>query len=346
MRSKGLICSICLLTILLTGCKKSGDPNVNVYANADVYLVGASATGQATYWKNGVPTYLTGGVARSIFIDGKDVYVAGNSADANGNSVVTYWKNGVATHLTQGLEINYANAIVVKDADVYVVGVTMNGYGQGVAMYWKNGVATALPGSSSYYDSSANAIAVAGNDVYIGGYTTDDNDNFIPTYWKNGVPAYLSNNGTNAVVNAIAVNGTDIYAAGSSDSANYNFSIGQSSKATYWKNGGEEILEAAGNSSAATDLIISNTNDIYIAGVVMNANSKYVRTYWKNGTPTSLPIPNTQYSEYSTTNLAIAGNDIYITGQSGAGYGFWKNSTAVQITGNPLYISGIKVVPK
>lgn len=345
---KSHFCFIYLLAILLVGCKKNDTPSSNVYANADVYLVGTSSYNsgdQVTYWKNGVPTYLAEGGGKAIFVNGSDIYVAGYSVDQNGNSIATYWKNGIATNLTQALETNVATAITVKGTDVYVTGITMNGYGQDVAVFWKNGIITYLPGSSKYYSSSANTIVIVGNDVYVGGFTTDDNDNYIPTYWKNGVPVYLSNNSSNGKINAIAVNGADVYAAGSSNNTNYNYSIAQSSNAVYWKNGIEQTIVGTTNNSEASDLLL-NGNDLYIAGGVRNTNNKFVTTYWKNGTAKSLPLPNTSYSEYSTTKFAMLNNDVYLTGQSGENFGFWKNNIAVQIMGNVEYISGIQVVAK
>ena len=118
------------------------DGSADAYAYAiavngnDVYVVG-SMNGNAVYWKNGTPVNLTNGtygtysissiaVANAILINGSDVYIAGNSIAANGNTVATYWKNGVAVNLTDGSTNSAIMAIAVNNSDVYVAGYISN----------------------------------------------------------------------------------------------------------------------------------------------------------------------------------------------------------------------------
>jgi hypothetical protein len=123
----------------------------------DVYLSGLRGYNQALYWKNGSPVFLTteqtyGAAANAIFVAGKDVYVAGNQADASGNNHAVYWKNGSVVQLSNNLSGAYATTVV--NGDIYVAGVDYIN-GTGYATYWKNGVPTHL-GSHGF----ANAIAV------------------------------------------------------------------------------------------------------------------------------------------------------------------------------------------
>jgi hypothetical protein len=60
----------------------------------------------AKVWKNGVATSLSSGTyeiyARSVYVLGSDVYVAGEEYNADNISVAKVWKNGVETSLTDG----------------------------------------------------------------------------------------------------------------------------------------------------------------------------------------------------------------------------------------------------
>jgi len=65
----------------------------------------------ATLWKNGVPNRLSEddeSIARSIFVSGKDMYVAGYENDR-----ATLWKNGVRQSLNLGDYRSYASSIFV-----------------------------------------------------------------------------------------------------------------------------------------------------------------------------------------------------------------------------------------
>lgn len=124
----------------------------------DVYVAGNDrtpyipATGvgnkpQATYWKNGVPTYLNSsvnriGYATGIFVAGDDVYVCGYEENESAIMIAKYWKNGVAVDLGPG----YTSGIFVKGTDVYVSGY--EGIAPSQAKYWKNGNAITLTGGS------------------------------------------------------------------------------------------------------------------------------------------------------------------------------------------------------
>ena len=185
-------------------------------SGADLYVAGWTRNPNkrivATYWKNGVPIYLTDGTkdctAKSIVVAGTDVYVAGtvNFQDANteggfvifpqAKCIATYWKNGKPFALST--EGSYASSIFVNDTDVYVagtistetavVGPTPFGLSGGnVATYWKNGVQINL--NDDNQESLATSISVTQNgDVYLAGTIS-----FQAVWWVNGSRTYLSN---------------------------------------------------------------------------------------------------------------------------------------------------------
>jgi hypothetical protein len=135
-----------------------GDPSVFcMYVSGnDVYIGGLDANNTATYWKNGTAInilanghVITG--VRAIFVQGSDVYVAGNFLTQAGLTQPAYFKNGVEYDLPlDGASSGSATAIFVQSSDVYVSGQTTTG-----AVYWKNGVETVLSPKGS-----ANSILV------------------------------------------------------------------------------------------------------------------------------------------------------------------------------------------
>ena len=91
---------------------------------------------KATLWKNGKEFYLNTlsgeSEATAIFLNGKDVYIAGSIERS-----AVYWKNGVAVRLAEN---GSAKDIKVIGSDVYVVGEYFdNVVGKRVAALWKNG---------------------------------------------------------------------------------------------------------------------------------------------------------------------------------------------------------------
>jgi phosphatidylserine/phosphatidylglycerophosphate/cardiolipin synthase-like enzyme len=89
--------------------------------------------GVATLWKNGVLQHLSDGEdAKSVFVSGQDVYVAGQEDSGNKWSetisgiefkwsinIAILWKNGKPQRLTNGKYDAHANAVSVKKAGFY-----------------------------------------------------------------------------------------------------------------------------------------------------------------------------------------------------------------------------------
>jgi uncharacterized membrane protein len=322
----------------ISACKKAPvsippKNTANPYAQADVYLAGETTT--ACYWKNGVPTYLSGNYANAIAVVGSDVYVAGVSPDIN-DSRAAYWKNGVDNVLPGAGGVAYG--ITIYGNDVYVVGTISDSLGYR-ACYWKNGVMTKLTGGFSFYTARANAIAINSNGVHIAGCICDNSGNYVPTYWRNGIPRYLKGYTSSTGANAIALNDTDVYIAGSlADSGTH---------AVYWKNG---ILNKLDNTiypnSGASNIII-NRNDVYVAGFVCPKppGQFMVTAYWKNGILTALPLTPSIQSSFQATAIAVNNNDVYITGEMWPHNGFWNNGVTTQLDQTLCQITAIVVVP-
>jgi hypothetical protein len=170
---------------------------------SDIYALGEEdnnvGAGVPKYWKNGVANILnlsgsTLSYVRSIFVQGNDVYVAGNirvTTDPNSNRRAVIWKNNQITYLSDGTTNADAFAVKVNGADVYV-----SGYNNNKATLWKNGVATSL----STNNSTARSIVIENNDVFCAGTIGN-----VAVVWKNGTLTNITDGILQAEINSIFV---------------------------------------------------------------------------------------------------------------------------------------------
>jgi len=248
-------------------------------SGSDIYVAGwensaverpFGSTGQAKYWKNGVPVFLEGSpndpnpmVANSIYVSGTDVYVAG-TLGTGPNSYAAYWKNNVVRKLTFTAQEVNATSIYVSDSDVYVAGYVGYPREKLIAKLWKNGNELSL--SDSTENASALSVFVSGSDVYVAGYVGTTNS--IATYWKNGKAINLTDGSKWAQARSIFVSGSDVFVAG------FN---GQ--QALYWKNGvAVPLTDGTTGYCFANSIMVSGT-DVYVTGNESVNKAKL----WKNG---------------------------------------------------------------
>jgi hypothetical protein len=325
-------CIAVLLLVFAGGCKKNIVPGGNnggggdsTGKDTDVYLTGyisySPHISTATYWKNGIPSSLTGGIggyANSIAVSGNDIYVSGNEYFSPfGPGKAVYWKNGVMVALANGSDTaTHTNEIAISGNDVYVVG--SSGHEEGAAespYYWKNGVAVKLGSQGLSSPFGAICITFSGTDLYIAG-----GDSIGICYWKNGVrfPLQTDAEKVSDFPTAIAVSGNDVYVTGYS-----SYAINQTNNdydvACYWKNGVKIPLKDTSTGNPSDNNTIAQTiaitgNDVYIGGYTEydnNVSAVYLAVYWKNG---GLPISvgKTEYMENeSGLYLTASGNDLY-----------------------------------
>ncbi len=303
-----------------TGIINLGNINAcSTVAGPNVYVAG-SIGNDAVLWKNGVANYLTNGSsrsdARSVFVSGTDVYVAGYERSTWGD-IAKVWKNGVATNLGGGLYPNgaaydaYGNSVFVSGTDVYVAG-----YAADKAIVWKNGIATYLEGSASL-SAQAKSVFVSGTDVYVTGTAAVAFPNNVAArLWKNSLTTNLTSSGiTDAFANSVFVSGTDVYVAG-------NEQFQGSSIPKLWKNGA--VTNLSNNSGNANSVFVLGT-DVYVAGRANNA------VVWKNGVATNLANGNEAYSVF------VYGTDVYASGYeflSSNSYiaKIWKNGLPINLS--------------
>lgn len=329
---KHILKLLMLLSIITVtnSCKK----NDQIPVAKNIYIAGSVSNGTvavATYWKNGVATYLTdgtkGAIAYAIAVSGNDVYVGGIEQDApSGNVIIKYWKNGISTTLSMGLLAEFGSMTVVGK-DVYVCGNEIDNT-KHVAKYWKNGVETKLTNGTN--DAHANAIAVSGNDVYVVGSDGVSGARL----WKNGTAINLPGLGRPY---SIAVAGNDVYVGGIQ-------LIGNKKVAMYSKNGQLVRLSDGTRDANIRSIAVDNNGVVHATGHESDPVSvpvpKYaVGKYW-NSKGASVNLSDaTDWNWINPYGIAVYGNDVFIAGYELDGINgnnyiitkFWKNGVETDI---------------
>lgn len=309
----------------------------------DVYVAGyywGSGENKACYWKDGklfmlsVDSGDTDSHAQSIFISGKDVYIAGWQ-----NGTACYWKNGEKTDLTGGA---YAYSIYVCNGHVYVAGDTT---GSTTACYWDNGVRTTL-GSFGGATSSASSIYVRTGDVYVTGYysITGGGTDRYACAWRNGgasldlrtYPVTDNLTGKNpAYGTGVCGSGVDIFVSG-------HYTVGANTQAFFHspRHSGDvppkpltADLPGGTTSSVAKSLYYTGT-DFYISGNYNNTDGNIRACYWKNEIKYDISSGN-----QSMANCIYVSDGIYISGANQENSGgnwpacYWVNNNLKNLEG-------------
>ncbi|MBR5469558.1 MAG: Ig-like domain-containing protein [Paludibacteraceae bacterium] len=176
----------------------------SIVVNAGTVYVGGVLDGSATIWTDNVATTLANGVVNGLYIDGADVYAAGECETygkvwKNNNELYVFEKNTVAT------------SVAVANNKVYACGYS--GTTQAVkAKVWENGVQLGTAdkeylgefvvgkdadGVEQYVYTElgnngkvkASTIYLSLDDVYVSGYFDNTQTNAV--YWKNGTSQKL-----------------------------------------------------------------------------------------------------------------------------------------------------------
>jgi hypothetical protein len=227
-----------------------------------VYVAGKDGN-SAVLWKNGAMQRLSSGShdaeARSVFVSGKDVYVAG-------------WED---------------NGQLDNDEDILKaqMGIPTSGGGstkrKSVATVWKNGTAARLTNGSCA--AKAFSIHVLGNDVYVAGEVFDVNvASMFATLWENGVSTELASGGVLSTARSVFASRHGLYIAGE-DSPASRYSIAMI--ATVWENGASQRLSSTGNyaMASANSIFVTANGDVLVAGSEGGGGKEDVAVVWRNG---------------------------------------------------------------
>ena len=322
-----IICVLCAATAL-SACHKSGGSS----SGPTIYTAGEwgnTTYNVAAYWVNNRLVSLTDtfhvAFARSIFVSGNDVYVAGVVGPiGNGvSNVPVYWKNGQEIPLSTANFATFASAICVSDGNVYVAGEDY-----GYAVYWVNGKETRLSGA--YFSSEAACVAVDGSDVYVLGVDSFKN----PCYWKNGQPTELK--GVDVSASSLAVSGGDVYVAGQQFDILTN-----NRRAIVWKNGVADLL-SDGSEDVLVSSIAIDGSDIYVCGNTAGSTG-YVSTVWKNGQ--LLPVQGVSAGPLYAWGVAAVNGTVYVGGNESAPgqviAAYWSAGGVTELDKNPKHSSTV-----
>ncbi len=252
----------------------------------------------AKLWKNGIAQNLSNkdvkySMARSVFVSGDDVYVAGMEVEPNEKdslfTVARLWKNGVVQNLSDNC-MGIARSVFVSGNDVYVAGsgkyeCSPNAKSY-VARLWKNGIAQNLSDGAKM--TWAHSVYVFNDDTYVAGieYPESDLNKETPVLWKNGIVQYMnianitSNTGCDNVTgsaNSICVSESgDVYVVGFINCGNI-YSV-------LWKNGIAQLINQDGTFQMIEELARNNSvfvsgEDVYITG---SEHGVKIAAIWKN----------------------------------------------------------------
>jgi hypothetical protein len=315
-------------------------------SQTDVYIAGSwydNKTGHilAAYFKNGEPVVLKEGqdpgnfvvrsLAKSIYVEGNNIHVVGNTLDANNKEIAAYWKNQKFQPLSikkdkyGNIENSSANGVEISNGNVFIFpyqpGTDKNYY------YLKNGQEMNFPNFVYPGNINDRVHFVAGDDIYLANYTDE------AAYWKNGVKVSLDNtmHHPNTVqVSSIFVSGGDVYVSGYKSYAGTGSGTNRQ-MALYWKNGQEVILSTGSGrfGTRSTSSIFVSGNDVYVSGMSQNPNTgESIAVYWKNGQEVVLAKGPTFTRTFA---ISVAGNEVYVAGENASRKVYWKNGQEINL---------------
>lgn len=220
-------------------------------SNESVYVtIYAAGENKALLWINGESQILGDGMANDVYVEGNDVYVAGQK-----DGVAVLWKNGVP----QRLDNKYygsAESVFVRGNDGCVVGYwgAPGPNSKAFCYTWKDDINTNK--MEPLGNGSADAVFISDKgDKYIAGEL-----NNVAVFWKNGKPHYLENKGKTSRANAITVNdvGNIIVAGWASDERINNL---------IWVDGKCYCPDSCdGIDVSRVKTVVSDGNNIYFGG--------------------------------------------------------------------------------
>ena len=192
---------------------------------------------------------------------------------------VQIWNNGKTTDLTDKSNDAKGYRMYVSNSDTYVLGGEYDtATGHEGQRLWKNGERLITPANTTYVD-----VFVSGSDVYFLGterlaskVSKVGVNNKVVVY-KNGKPTYLTDGSTYTDPHRIFVVGSDVYFLGKG----YD-ELTEKGILKLWKNGEVTNITDGTIDAVATDLFVTQNNDVYVLGREYDGNH-YTSKLWKNG---------------------------------------------------------------
>jgi hypothetical protein len=167
------------------------------------------------------------------------------------------------------------------------------------------------------------------SDVYVAGYGFNANRILVAKYWKNGEVIDLTDGSANAASAGITVGANNVYVCGWDSGSPSVLNDGK-----YWMNGKE--LEI-GNGCIGTVSVTTNGSDFYLLGIDATGWN-----YWKNNGAVSL----TDTSSIQTTDIAVNGNDVFVSGYTEPPYLINNHQALCWKNGQLIYRSPVQSIAK
>ena len=246
--------------------------------------------------------------------DGRVVYVAGATADAQGKCTATLWENGSPKKLSQ--RRSEAFSVCASGNDVYVAGYELNTDGSYRPVLWKNGAAQYLPSEdTSGAGAQALSVHVSGGKVYVAGFEggfqmgSDVGYDMAPKVWVDGRGTRLPGDFGKAV--SVFASDDNVYAAG------YAADLG--SMSVLWTNQAPQVLAptvpapADGLSIGFAESVFASGGTVYVAGaesISEGMDASIHAVLWKDGVPQRVG----GQEESEAHSVFVSGADVYVAG--------------------------------
>ncbi|UII24275.1 hypothetical protein [Fulvivirga ligni] len=236
---------------------------------------------------------------------GFQAYVLGRYTDDDDIDHAALFKNGVLMDLSKsGISgPSKGTDVFVSNGDVYVSVMEVD---TKEAHLLKNG--KKLYSTDPSQNARFNGIYIDGDNVYACGYIIENNTG-VAAVWKNGELTKLSKaDGTiNCSAGAVYADGNEVYVAGTY----YELPNNSASKAIYWVNGQQFLINPTGYSNRGVDILAVN-DDVYVLGQ---------DRYWKNNEEIGLS------DGADASHIFSYDGDLYITGDLKNDATLWKNDS-------------------
>lgn len=253
-----------------------------------------------------------------------EVYVCGSYQGEDYINIACYWKDDVRTLLPapKGARSD-CRSMIIANGDIYIAGDVDN-----KGSYWKDGELVYL------YDqnlTSAASIAVdENNEVHLCG---------SDYYWTNNTKVDVPTNEAKTSTfncNAIVVSNGSVFIAGNTDSYILGNTIRQAASWNGTSSGANPLrISIPGKSTENIATCAFASNGSFYAGGYYNTDGTDFPCYWKDGTCTTLDIPQGM-TENTVGGICVVGNNVYVAGTCANENGnyiacYWDNGTRKEL---------------
>lgn len=253
-----------------------------------------------------------------------EVYVCGSYQGKDFINIACYWKDDVRTLLPAPTGARSdCRSMTVANGVIYIAGDVDN-----KGSYWKDGELVDLFDQDL---TSAASIAIdENNKVHLCGFDY---------YWTNDTKVDAPANEAKTSTfngNAIAVSNGSVFIAGNTDSYVLGHNIRQAASWNGTSSGAKPLtISIPGKSTDNSATCAFASNGSFYAGGYYNTDGTDFPCYWKDGTCTTLDIPQGM-TENTVGGICVVGSNVYVAGSCANENGnyiacYWDNGTRKEL---------------